>query len=374
MQIIQIPDGLDEPIPVSHGRPLESGKEYICSNAFAGLMLLSRWKITIGGEPYVLRAKLRSYTIDFDPFDPDEDWDHKHVWLMRGGGYGDLLMLTPLIREMKKRWPKVHIHVSCGDQYSSIFDGLGVDVEYMPIPYNRYTNIDCLIAFEDTVEGDPEATELHMAQLFASKAGITLTDIKPSYHVTPKEEEWAWTQYPSKGKLPRIGIQFFASGLYRSYPKMDAVMMALSKDAQVFLMGSPGQIELQKEVPNITNLMGHRLNFRQSASVVSTCDSCVSPDSALVHLCSALDVPCVGLYGPFPSRLRSSSSVAYMFDGVAPCAPCFFHAETSTQFPLGMPCAECKRCVALESIDPDMVAAKVLELALSTDTLPGSTQ
>lgn len=363
MQILQIPEGLDAPVPVLNGRSLEPGKEYITTNAFTGQMLLSRCPVQIDGKTWALRMLLKSYSIEFDEFDPSEDWNNKDVWLMRGGGFGDLLMLTPLIRELKKRWPEIWIHVSCGEQYDDVFDGLGVIVEKMPIPYDKQTRIDSLIAFEDTVEGDPRARELSMPQLFAHRAGITLTDLKPDYRVTPEEKEWAWDTYPLTD-LPRVGIQFLASGLYRSYPKTDAVMLALAKKAQVFLIGQPGQIELTQEVPNLINLMGHKLSFRQSAALVSTCDVCVSPDSALVHLCSALNVPCIGLYGPFPSRLRLTTSLAYAFDGVAACAPCFFHADHPNHFPAGMPCAKALKCVALDSIPVDDIVNRVMSFLI----------
>jgi ADP-heptose:LPS heptosyltransferase len=215
---------------------------------------------------------------------------------------------------------------------------------------------------EEMAEGNPAAERLPMAQLFASKLGITLTDLKPEYHVEPEEKEWAWKRYWRKD-LPRIGLQFMASAYYRSYPDMGKVLLGLSKKSQVFLLGSPGQIVLEDPMQNIVNLMDDKLTYRQSAAVVSTCDACVSPDSALVHLCSALDIPCVALYGPFPRELRVTSDLTYAFNGKAPCAPCFFHAEIPDQFPAGMPCTEKKRCVALESIDPERVVQKTLSLA-----------
>lgn len=334
---------------------------------------MSRWRVMIDGKMWSFRKLVKSYSIEFEKFDPTEDWNNKHIWIYRGGGWGDLLMLTPLIRELRSRWPRATIHVACGSSYFPLFKGINVLCEYLPIPYSKKVPIDGLIEFEEIVEGDPMAEELHMAHLFARQAGITLTNIKPEYHVTKEERVEASERYPSSS-LPRVGIQLLASAYYRTYAHMTTVMNNLAKHAQVFLFGAPGQIELTEPIENVFNLMEDKLDFRQSAALISTCDVCVSPDSALVHLCSALDVPCVGIYGPFPSHLRLTSALAYAFNGVADCAPCFFHADLPDQFPAGMPCTECKRCVALESVDPDAVVAKVLELAGNTGTLSGSTQ
>lgn len=361
MHLITVPEGISEPIPVYKGLALQAGREYICTNAFTGEMLMSRWRVVIDGEMWSLRLLMKAKPITFFPFDPTKDWNNKHIWLYRGGGWGDLLMLTPTIRELKSRWPKCRIHVACGSDYHSLFKDIDVFTEYLPIPNDRRDGIDCLVEFEELVEGSPRAQHEHMAQLFAGRLGLKLTNLKPDYHIQKEELELAHQMYPRKN-LPRIGIQFLASAFYRSYPMIGKVMLELSKTAEVLLFGTPGQIQMSEPIPNVVNLMADKLGFRQSAALVSTCDVCISPDSAMVHLCSALDKPCVALYGPFPSDLRVTSNLTWAFDGKAPCAPCFFHAETPDQFPAGMPCFEKKLCVALESISPERVVEKALSL------------
>jgi ADP-heptose:LPS heptosyltransferase len=344
MHIIKIPAGISEPIPTVQGVQMEGGKEYIATNAFVGQMLSSRWRLIIDGEMWSMRLLVRAHHVDVSRFDPTQDWNEKDVWLYRGGGWGDLLMMTPLIREMKTRWPTSRIHVACGKSYHRLFQGIDVIPEFLPIDAGKLPDIDALIEFEEIIEGDPAAMRVHMARLLASRAGIELDNIKPEYHVTDEEKEWAIKKYP-RNSLPRIGVQCMASAFYRSYPDMGKVMVKLSQKADVYLVGAPGQIQTEGANSHVHNLMDDKLNFRQSAAVVSTCDSCVAPDSALVHLCSALDIPCVALYGPFPSELRVTSDRTFCFDGKAPCAPCFFH-QSFRIASAGMPCTEGKKCVA----------------------------
>jgi ADP-heptose:LPS heptosyltransferase len=362
MHVIKIPECIEKPVPTLGGRPMEAGKEYICTNAFAGQMMCSRWRVVIAGEMWSLRLLMRVRHVTFFPFDPTQDWNNKDIWLYRGGGWGDLLMMTPLIREMKAMWPKARIHVACGSDYSRVFDGMGIIPELLPIPEEARSEIDALIEFEEIIEGDPSATRYHMAQLLANRAGITLTSLRPEYRVTEEEREWALDKYP-RNSLPRIGVQCLASAFYRTYADMGKVMVELSREADVYLIGAPGQIKTEGTNEHVHNLMEDKCSFRESAAVVSTCDACVSPDSALVHLCSALDIPCVALYGPFPSELRVTSDKCFAFNGKAHCAPCFFHAEIPNEFPYGMPCYEGKKCIALESIDYRKVVEKTLSLA-----------
>lgn len=343
-----IPEGIKDPVPVYEGRTMEAGKSYLCAGRFAGQMLLTKWHVEIDDKMYPLRTLLKVKPWKLSKFDPTLDWNDKDIWFYRGGGYGDLLMMTPLIREFKSRWPTCRLHVACGTSYFDLFKGMDVIPEMLPVPSDQVAFCP-MIAFEEMIEGDPEALETHIAHMFARRANVPITDIKPSYQVTDSEKNFAEREYP-KTDRKRIGIQYLASALYRSYPKMQALMMELSTKGEVFLFGHPDQIKLKDPIPGVTNIMERGFDFRESAAIINTCDICVSPDSAMVHLCSALDIPCVGLFGPFPSALRISSPCAKGIDGAAPCAPCFFHAETVTEFPATMPCEKIGRCVALENI------------------------
>lgn len=364
MYRLRVPAGIDRTVPVQYGRPLESGKSYIVTGRFAGSLLLSMWRCKIDGldVPIRTRLKIDSWS-GIKPFlGENADWNKRDLWLCRGGGYGDLLAMTPLIREINTRWPQCRLHVACGIQFFDLFHGLDVIPELLPIPFDPLI---ALIDFEELVEGSPNAVDVHITQLFAFRAGIQLHNVKMHYQVQPIEEAFAESDYPRTDKK-RIAIQLFASALYRSYPKMQFVVKELMEEHEVFIFGVPGQVEVM-EHPNLINLMADKLTFRQSAAVLATCDVCVAPDSALVHLCAALDIPCVALYGPIPSALRISGHNVYPIDGKAPCAPCFFHADKATDFPEWGPCKEVNKCVALDSIPVEDVVKKVKSLLCATD-------
>jgi ADP-heptose:LPS heptosyltransferase len=356
MHLLTIPKGITESVPVYYGRPLEEGVTYLCSNAFAGNMLQSRWRVVINEEMWALSMLLKAHHYPDRPFDITAS----DIFLIRGGGFGDLLLFTPLVRAIKAKNPDCTVHIVCGSQYHSMFEGIDVIPELLPLPIED-VHKKCVVSYDEWIEGHPRAEKVHMAQHFASKCGITLTDLKPEYHISAEERAWANETYPRT--LPRIGVQFMASTFTRSYPKMEAVVRELAGKTEVFLFGMPGQIELMKPIAHVTNLSADKLTFRQSAAVLSTCDACIAPDSVLVHLCSALDIPCVGIYASFPSELRVTSPLNRALNGRAvPCAPCFFHCSDPTEFPHGMPCSEAGRCVAFDSITPEMVVEETLDI------------
>lgn len=271
-------------------------------------------------------------------------------------------MMTPTIRELNKKYPNKRIHVACADHMQYLFQGPGLEYVYLeriPLLEDNSRGRRAIVSYEEAVEGDPLATKIHIAEVFARKCGVELTNYRPIYTISKEESACANIRFPKNTDRKRVGIQFLASGLYRTYPSIANVMTELAKDYDVFLFGQPGQIKLKNPIENVTNLMDWELSFRESAAVLATCDICLAPDSALAHLSSALDIPCVAIYGPFPSALRISSDKVLVLEGKAPCAPCFYHAEGGSEFPVGMPCYTAGKCVALDSIPVDTVVQAV---------------
>lgn len=357
---ITIPEGIDRPVPVKDGREMEAGKSYLGANRFVGSLLLSQYRCKIGLRSYPFRTLLKvenwpnGHKYPICKRVPKGDWNDADVWLIRGGGYGDLLAMTPLIKEIHHRWPSCRMHVACGIQFHDLFHGLPVVCELLPIPFDPGLMI---LNFEELIEGHPDAEELHIIDLFAKRAGLELSDRKMHFEVRLEEFNEAVLRYP-KGSKKRVGVQLMASAWYRTYPKIVDAMIELAKDYEILVFGSPGQVEIKKW-PNIINTMADKLTFRQSAAVLSTCDACLAPDSALVHLSAALGVPCVALYGPMPSSLRVSSDKCHGIDGKAPCAPCFFHADKADEFPAGQPCEKEGKCIALDAIPVETVVSEV---------------
>lgn len=357
---LTIPEGIDRPVQIKHGRDMEPGKSYLCANRLVGSLLLSQYRCKIRGRIYPLRTLLKvenwpnGHKYPVCKRVPKGDWNNTDVWLVRGGGYGDLLAMTPLIKEIHKRWKDCRIHVACGIQFHDLFYGLPVECELLPIPFDPELMI---LNFEELIEGHPDAENFHIIDLFAKRTGLELTDRKMHYEVRLDEFNEAVLKYP-KRYIGRVAVQLMASAWYRTYPKIVDTVIELAKDYEVLIFGTPGQVQI-KPWPNVINTMDDKLDFRQSAAVLSTCDVCLAPDSVFVHLCAALDIPCVALYGPMPSRLRVSSEKTHGIDGTAPCAPCFFHADRADEFPPGKPCEKEGKCIALDAIPVETVVSEV---------------
>ena len=153
-----------------------------------------------------------------------------------------------------------------------------------------------------------------------------------------------------------VGVQPRTDEAYRDVPHMRQIVEALAQHASVLVFGSlcrrtPGN-------PRVIQVQG--LDLRQSFALASGCDVLVTPDSAFFHLAGALDLPCVGLFGPTDGRVRGQDYPrARILDArrTLRCVPCWRNEV--------MPCAltGLRPSACLGEIDPADVVRAVQESA-----------
>ncbi len=305
-------------------------------------------------------------------FDPALDWNGKRLLIQRVGGFGDLVLMTPVLREIKRRWPKIHIGFSAMADYSVVFDGLGLVDEVLPFPvaYDAADSYDAWIFYENAVEKNERAKVLHMTELFGEIAGITkIPDLLPAYKVRPTEMIWANESFP-RGDINgprRIAIQVGASARCRRYHLLGDLLTALvlEKNFEVFLLGVETDLPAlrgKRLAPGIKNLTESGISFRQSCAVANTADCFIGPDSAILHVAGALGIPAVGLYGPFPWKLRTAHSPSvHAIQGTGGCSPCFHHdlGTMKNHFPAHCPSGSKGVCQVLGTISPERIIQKV---------------
>jgi ADP-heptose:LPS heptosyltransferase len=344
---------LPEPVTISSTDTIKAGG-YIAEN-LNGAQLIAR----CGDGTMTPLTETR-------PFDEKKDWNGKKILIVRAGGFGDLVNLTPVLREIKKRWPNAIIDVSSIGDYGTVLENLSFvdNVLKYPIPVEVANTYDAWIFFEKAIEKNPRAEKVHMTDLFAEIVGLTKTgafsdwtDFKqPAYCVTGPEASWAQVQFPRKPGVRRLVVQVGTSAECRIYPMwyLEQVVNALAqKGFEIFLIDKPGTLSVQS-TDKIKNLSGMGLTFRQSAAVLNTADVFLGSDSAFAHIAGALEIPAVALFGPFPWKLRTAYSPSITaIQGVGKCSPCFHHENPSKRgdrFPKHCPSKD--KVLPGQQIDP----------------------
>ena len=319
-----------------------AGEQYLIDDINAGEMLAKRQcKVLEHLGHGIIKSELGPRV---------EGFEEGAILLIRAGGFGDLLFMTPTIRELKKSFSKVA--VACFNRYRHAATGECDHFEEYPTVKSIAQSYGTVIGFDGIMENEwPEldAERIHAIDLFAQACGVKLTD--RSLSIKEPDQTWLTKQQWAKEGRKRIGIQVYSSSIVRTYPERmtgELILTLSNMGFEVFLFGAPGEIRTSQNAPaTVVNLSQWNLTFEQSIALLSTCDALIAPDSSLCHAAAALKIPTVALYGPFPSSLRVSDKCIRPIDGQMKCAPCFTHGYA---LPKNKKCSQLGYCEALANI------------------------
>ena len=251
------------------------------------------------------------------------------------GGIGDLLMMTPGFHALKKSRPDDEIQLAIPSRYFPIFEG-NTDVTLIDIDhdnvdcdtYKKWFNLtDCPAARLES-RSAPKVTRTRI-DIFAQALGLNLLerwrmDKKPRYVISASEKQFQrqfWKDHGLEG-MTVVGVQIQSDEVYRDYPFMEMLVHAVSRGRHV--LAFDGETINGYEGQNITKVVG--MPMRHAFALVSGCSAIVAPDSSFVHLAAALDVPCVGLFGPIDGKVRTKHYPKCKFLDVRHkigCLPCW---------------------------------------------------
>lgn len=281
----------------------------------------------------------------------------KSILLIRSGAIGDLLLLSPCIEPLRKKYPEAQIWLGCFKRHWDIFAGMAHFIEY-PIPVSELHNFDLIIPLENIVELSTEKGQ-HATDAFAEALGVTVEDYRPVYKVMEEEAALAPVAFPHIGKF-RIALQLHASSVIRNYPlqQWNVVIKALlDRGWEIMLLGN--QDGITGGPPALKDCS--KLTFREAAAVLETCDVFCGVDSSFFNLCPAPGVPAIGLFGPVDWKTRiKDMDKQRALTTPAECAPCgWTNSRAGRKFPANGPCTKSGRCEPLAAIPPEIIIAKI---------------
>lgn len=284
------------------------------------------------------------------------------------GGIGDLLMLTPALHALKRRYPRQEIHLAIPSRYFALFQGnpdiVLLDIERQalnPFRYKRWYNFTHCPAAQGEALRAPRVRKSRM-DLFAGALGIRgwrrwFMSRRPRYTILPdeaREAERFWQQHGLQGQTV-VGIQLHADELYRDYPYMEPLALKLAQRYPVLVFDAR-KIE-GYEHPRIFKIDNRSL--RQAFALAARCQLLVAPDSAFVHFSAAVKVPCLGIYGPIDGKVRTRqyrNCQSVDLRRHLGCIPCWRNEDIPCKL-TGMRTSAC-----LENLPVHMVYQKVLNM------------
>ena len=249
----------------------------------------------------------------------NQDLTNKTLFLIREGGCGDLLFLSPATKYLKEKYSGITIFQACMPVYHSVFNNHKYIDKVFPhiFPYEDFIKADYFATFEGVIEGNKEAEITNAYDLFINRLGIPLSEIPvkiPNFVVSEKVKEyWKMVLNGQFSEGKNIGYQLRASSPIRTLPynlSAEIIRKLTEKGFKVFLLESTDRKhEVARfiqhfQLQNVVDCSPYSDNFERLAGIISLMDIFVGPDSSGNHLAAGLNIPLVGLFGPFRSSLR----------------------------------------------------------------------
>ncbi|HQR04001.1 MAG: methyltransferase domain-containing protein [Proteobacteria bacterium] len=276
--------------------------------------------------------------------------DGRKLLVVRHGGLGDLLFISPIIAEMKLRYPDLRIDLMTHPGNHAVFQGhpgLGHLIQHRWPDFHRLFGYDYIIFLDGVIELDAEAKTRNIYDLLSEKYfGITLPPErkKPIISLSlSAQHQLLGTLDPLKTPSPKIGLQLCANSPVRTpdipvWTKVVSRILSHMPDAALFLSTDARHQPVAEQLVALIRKSHPDVSLTLTAAatptveslvaLVSLMDLVVAPDSSMSHMAAAFDIPALGIYGPFPSALRTKYyRNAIPIDVKADCAPCFTHGH-----------------------------------------------
>ena len=266
-------------------------------------------------------------------------WNGPTIDIGRPAALGDVLLCTPVLRELKRRHPQRLIRFYT--DYGSLVKGLPYIDEVLP--YDRRPDNMLILGYEHAVP-----PEVHLSRIIGDKLGINVTDTRPDCVV---KSDLVEGYRRSLAGLPRPHIVFLRRASAwtpnKDWPDSNwvALINSVVRRATMIEIGQKDANAGAITSPNYIDMRGNT-SLDELVALVAAADLYVGPVSGPMHIAVSVGTPAVTICGGYESprglqhasNLNSTTNVFLSSD--LPCAPCW----------LREPCPIGRKC--LTSISP----------------------
>jgi len=252
------------------------------------------------------------------------------------GGIGDVLMTTPTVKAIKRRYPNCKLTYFVDPKYGQ--NSLEEILKYNPHideivsfshikreKYHFYVDV-TTVGLARERRGLPPVNRIDM---FAEYVGLDLVDPVPTYVVTKEEKAWAqamidkWT----KGKPSKIVTLHISSvDERRNWPAqkfMELVTQLGAQHSDIFFIIFD---QHKKNTWGLRNTFdASHFDIRANAALIDASHLFVGPDSGLLHIAGALEKHIVSLFGSTPAAARINHYAnAVSIEAKVMCRNCWY--------------------------------------------------
>jgi len=279
---------------------------------------------------------------------PQELKEGSRLMLVRGGGIGDVIMLTSAIRCLREiLGKKISISVSTFADCIPLLDGLGYIDSFHPHPIRLYdfmTSCDYYMDFPDPkgIFNHTDMIDFYFDSLFMDPAAVPAHKKIPeiSGHLRQSERVIRALDGLIPPGMTRVLYSGRASDRIRHLPEEFLELLSGRHPEMAFILpsGSTGKSDKGNNLFRIDTSAG----LADFVTAIGCSDIVVSTDSSAYHIAASLDIPALSFFGPISSRMRTGyyprmAAVDSTYSGLTCRAPCGISAiyESTPAYSIG---------------------------------------
>ncbi|KAA3619694.1 MAG: lipopolysaccharide heptosyltransferase II [Calditrichaeota bacterium] len=302
---------------------------------------------------------------------------YKKILIIQTAFFGDAILTSPLIREVRKRFPQAQIDLIANSGAMDLFSrnpNIDAVFPFVKKPFVnkilgflklliqiRREKYECAISVQSYMTSANLMFFAGIPRRIGFKRQKLLTDPiihgglmhRTEYYLSlmkafsdekyDRQTEIFWSEDEEKKavalfesignkKAFNLGIAPGSVWFTKRWPKeyfVELIDKLQSESIQIFLIGGPGEVELCAEIEkkcvnkNVTNIGGQH-SITGSAAVIKKLDLMLVNDSAPLHIANAVQTDVIAIFGPTVRRygfypLRENDT---MLELELPCRPC----------------------------------------------------
>lgn len=241
------------------------------------------------------------------------------VIFSKHSGIGDIICTFPAALELKKRHPRATFIYNCHQPYGCL-PVMGAITDFVtdlrPAGVLRHWYGWLFAGFYEF----PCADELpdnfckqYVVKEYAQDHGVTVAEAHPHLEIAPSVRERISEKLKDriKSNSPLIIIQTGPTWPIREWPQTAwaGLIMELNRirEATIIQIGTDNHLAMgTAEVPKLPGVVSlvNQLSLEESCALIARSHLFIGIDSGLLHIAAALQVPCVGIFGPTSPQLR----------------------------------------------------------------------
>ncbi|UDF30459.1 UNVERIFIED_ORG: glycosyltransferase [Roseateles sp. XES5] len=272
------------------------------------------------------------------------------IRLSRGGGLGDVLMCTPVLREIKNRYPNLRLEFYT--KFGALVQGLPF-IDHVADVSEEPEDVIPMLYEKDV------PTNRHLASIFAERCGFQIDDLTPLCWLDPKVLAKT-SEKISHLPRPVVVIQRQASDWTpnKKWPirYWEELLSCLTEIAFVIEVGV-GAAGCEAH-HNYLDMRG-KTSLQEMAALIKLADAFVGPDSGPAHIAAAVETKAVVISGGYIHPNCISYKTTRLLSSEVPCLSCW----------LQTPCPNNLMCLGM--ITPDVVIDNVRDILATRPLVAG---